>query len=332
MSYKLNVFTGQLDEVGSSNSSPTSIAIGTPITGASANSVLVTDSSSTIQDIGSLANGQLVIGSTGNKPVAGSLTGTANQISVSPGSGSITLSLPQNIATTSSPTFTLVAANLDKSGTLDIGATNATTINIGSSTSSVNVFNALNLNTHKLTNVVDPTSAQDGATKNYVDTSIAAAGVTTANKQVITLSSTDITNQYVDLSVVVIVNTVALFRLGVEQREGFDYSVSLTGGAGGNSRISFLVGGDLASTAGNPLVAGDSIEVTSLSSTGIISGGAVTSVNGRNGAVTLTKSDVSLSNVDNTSDLNKPISTATQAALNLKADITTSIVNALIYG
>lgn len=35
---------------------------------------------------------------------------------------------------------------------------------------------------------------------------------------------------------------------------------------------------------------------------------------------TLTKSDVGLSNVDNTSDLNKPISNATQTALNLKAD------------
>jgi hypothetical protein len=48
----------------------------------------------------------------------------------------------------------------------------------------------------------------------------------------------------------------------------------------------------------------------------------VSSVNGYTGAVTLTKSDVGLGNVDNTSDLNKPISTATQTALDLKADIT----------
>lgn len=46
----------------------------------------------------------------------------------------------------------------------------------------------------------------------------------------------------------------------------------------------------------------------------------VTSVAGRTGAVTLTKSDVGLSNVDNTSDVNKPVSTAQQTALNLKAD------------
>lgn len=44
----------------------------------------------------------------------------------------------------------------------------------------------------------------------------------------------------------------------------------------------------------------------------------VTSVAGRTGAVTLSKSDVGLGNVDNTSDANKPVSSATQTALNLK--------------
>ena len=39
-----------------------------------------------------------------------------------------------------------------------------------------------------------------------------------------------------------------------------------------------------------------------------------------NGAVTLTKSNIGLGNVDNTSDQDKPISTATQTALNLKAN------------
>jgi hypothetical protein len=51
--------------------------------------------------------------------------------------------------------------------------------------------------------------------------------------------------------------------------------------------------------------------------------GLTTSVNGVtqvNGAITLTKSDIGLGNVDNTSDAAKPISSATQAALNLKVD------------
>lgn len=47
---------------------------------------------------------------------------------------------------------------------------------------------------------------------------------------------------------------------------------------------------------------------------------AVVSVNGNTGVVTLVKSDVGLSNVDNTSDANKPVSTAQLAALNLKAN------------
>ena len=46
----------------------------------------------------------------------------------------------------------------------------------------------------------------------------------------------------------------------------------------------------------------------------------VVSVAGKTGAVSLDKSDVGLANVDNTSDLNKPISTATQTALDLKVD------------
>ena len=45
----------------------------------------------------------------------------------------------------------------------------------------------------------------------------------------------------------------------------------------------------------------------------------VQSVAGRSGAVVLAKSDVGLGNVDNTSDLSKPISTATQSALDAKA-------------
>ena len=49
-----------------------------------------------------------------------------------------------------------------------------------------------------------------------------------------------------------------------------------------------------------------------------LSSAPVTSVNNKTGAVSLKASDVGLGNVDNTSDANKPISNATQAALNNK--------------
>lgn len=50
----------------------------------------------------------------------------------------------------------------------------------------------------------------------------------------------------------------------------------------------------------------------------------VASINSRTGAVTLNKADVGLSNVDNTSDAAKPISNATQTALNTKANVSHS--------
>ena len=55
--------------------------------------------------------------------------------------------------------------------------------------------------------------------------------------------------------------------------------------------------------------------------------GAVTSVNGYTGVVVLNQNDIGLGNVDDTSDLNKPISTATQTALNAKQDSLVSGTN-----
>ena len=53
----------------------------------------------------------------------------------------------------------------------------------------------------------------------------------------------------------------------------------------------------------------------------------VNTVNGRDGEVTITKSDVGLNNADNTSDLAKPISTATSTALVEKVDDTEGVVS-----
>lgn len=60
---------------------------------------------------------------------------------------------------------------------------------------------------------------------------------------------------------------------------------------------------------------------------GYITTNAITSVNTKTGAVILTKNDIGLSNVDNTSDIDKPISTATQNALNNKEDTITAGTN-----
>jgi hypothetical protein len=59
---------------------------------------------------------------------------------------------------------------------------------------------------------------------------------------------------------------------------------------------------------------------------------AVTTVNGQSGTVVLGKSDVGLGNVDNTSDANKPVSTAQQAALDLKAPIASPTFTGTVSG
>lgn len=81
--------------------------------------------------------------------------------------------------------------------------------------------------------------------------------------------------------------------------------------------------GDLGGTADLPTVPGLSGKQNTL-----VSGTNIKTIEGQSllgsGNIDLTKSDVGLSNVDNTSDLSKPISTSTQNALNLKQDLLVS--------
>jgi hypothetical protein len=74
-----------------------------------------------------------------------------------------------------------------------------------------------------------------------------------------TISSTDVTNQYYDLSVVAAMLSVTLVVSGVTQTYGVDYTVSPTGGVGGNTRITFA--GDLATGGNAALVSGDIINI-----------------------------------------------------------------------
>ena len=63
-----------------------------------------------------------MIGSTGNAPVAAGLTGTANQVTVTNGAGSISLSLPQDIATTSDVVFDSLELSLTEGSVVFAGA------------------------------------------------------------------------------------------------------------------------------------------------------------------------------------------------------------------
>lgn len=108
------------------------------------------------------------------------------------------------------------------------------------------------------------------------------------------------------------------------------------GAATGSTRGLLRLSGDLSGTADSPTVPALASKVNTSekgAANGIAtldSGGKVpssqleipfpvTSVAGQTGAVVLTKNDVGLSNVDNTSDANKPLSSAAQTALDGKA-------------
>ena len=85
----------------------------------------------------------------------------------------------------------------------------------------------------------------------------------------------------------------------------------------------------IASVAGNGYEVGDWAVYNGSTFDKVDNTDAVSSVAGRTGNIVLNKNDVGLSNVDNTSDLGKPVSTATQTALDGKISKVTSTDNAI---
>lgn len=82
------------------------------------------------------------------------------------------------------------------------------------------------------------------------------------NKELFILSGTDITNQYIDLTHVAKTNSVYFAVKGspsIIEGASYDYSVNYTGGAGGNTRITFL--NDLATGGVSALIAGDIVVI-----------------------------------------------------------------------
>lgn len=91
---------------------------------------------------------------------------------------------------------------------------------------------------------------------------VASAGSMTFNKELFTLSGTDITNQYTDLAHVAKTGSIHFGVVGLGplfEDAALDYSVSYTGGAGGNTRITWL--NDIATGGGSALIAGNIVQV-----------------------------------------------------------------------
>ncbi|NBV42967.1 hypothetical protein EBR96_09415, partial [bacterium] len=82
-----------------------------------------------------LTNGQLLIGDGAGAPTVGTITGTTNQVNVTNGAGSITLSLPQNIDTAANVQFGTVTGAFVGNGS---GLTNLSTAQLVGVTSIAN--------------------------------------------------------------------------------------------------------------------------------------------------------------------------------------------------
>jgi hypothetical protein len=92
--------------------------------------VLVTSATGVPSILGPMINGQLVVGSTGVIPVLATLTGTTDQVVVTNGAGTITLSTSQSINTTSTPQFARLGLGVSADATNILTATSASFTNL----------------------------------------------------------------------------------------------------------------------------------------------------------------------------------------------------------
>lgn len=144
-----------------------SISTGSPGSGSSSGSIGISTSTSTTANSGGLT---IASGAQVTSGVSGTLSFATGQAGTGASSGAVTLSSGAVTGGTGNTgSFTISSGNATGSG-------NSGTITLQSGTSSGTRGNivlaglSINASTSKINNVVDPTSPQDAATKNYVDT------------------------------------------------------------------------------------------------------------------------------------------------------------------
>ena len=211
--------------------------------GGIANAQISTSAAIAFSKLASLSTGQVIAGNAG--------TPTATTIS-----GDISLGAT-GIATIAPAAVTL--AKMANLAALSIIGNNGGSAATPQALTETQVTAMLNQFTSGLQGVVAPSG---GGTVNFLRADGTWAVPVNNFKELFVLSSTNITNQYLDLQHIALGNSIEFFVQGQgSQIEGalYDYSVNYTGGTGGNTRVTFLNG--LATGGVSALVAGDVVVI-----------------------------------------------------------------------
>lgn len=184
---------------------------------------------------------------------------------------------------------------------------------ISNTNSGIAIESEVSLNNHKITDLLDPTENQDAATKTYVDGKVptkvselsndakfivaAEAPVQSVNKKTGSVSLTAS-----DVGALPSTTKIPTKTSELENDAGF-LTNSAVKSVNGKTGVVTLVAGEIGAVPTTRTVAGHTLSAN----------------------VTLVKGDVGLGNVDNTSDADKPVSTATQTALDDKVSTTRKV-------
>jgi hypothetical protein len=150
-----------------------------------AKSLVYTDASNNLASL-TLTDGQLAIGSTSAIPVASTLTGTTSQVIVTNGSGTITLSTPQNIASSSTPTFkglSITTTGISTTSLLASSSLSATNITLTNPTNQI----VTGSGTTTTLNFVAPATTAILTFPNSTDTMVAKNTTDTLTNKTLTL-------------------------------------------------------------------------------------------------------------------------------------------------
>jgi hypothetical protein len=209
-----------------------------------------------------------------------------------------------------------------------VGTHTSDTQDIHGISDTANLVYASDLSAHNLETVnvhgIDDTA--DLATKTYADTAVSTHAALTLDVHGIADTSLLATQDYVDTAVgTAAVDQSALAGLGIEWNESteqFDIDstvattthVSTEIGAHNTETLNVHGIADTAALATQSYA--DTAEADAITAAGTAADTKISTA-----VAALTKSSVGLGNVDNTADADKPVSTATQTALDLKANL-----------